>query len=97
MKTLKATLILIWILTMAAAETAVPDKQEPDWPKKLKKDDAQISIYQPQINSLDGDMLDARAALFLRQRFPLRLNMSDSLAQPQASQSYQTFPQIGRV
>jgi len=68
MKTLKAILIMIWILTMAAAETAVPDKQEPDWPKKLKKDEAQISIYQPQINSLEGDMLDARAALSVKQK-----------------------------
>jgi hypothetical protein len=66
MKTLKATLILVWVLAVAAAETAAPDKQEPDWPKKLEAEEAQISIYQPQINSLDGDMLDARAALSIK-------------------------------
>ncbi len=52
---------------MAAAETSVPGK-EPEWPKKLNKEDSQISIYQPQVNSLDGDILDARAALSVKQK-----------------------------
>ncbi len=68
MKTLKAILILIWILFPAAAETVIPDKQEPEWPKKLETEDAQISIYQPQVNELDGDLLDARAALSVKQQ-----------------------------
>ncbi len=66
MKTLKATLILIWILSIAAAETSAPDKQEPEWPKTLKTEQAQISIYQPQVNSLDGDFLDARSAISIK-------------------------------
>ncbi len=66
MKTLKAILMLTWILAVATAKTAVPDK--PEWPKKMEKETFQISIYQPQINSLDGDILDARAALSIKKK-----------------------------
>ncbi len=68
MKTLKAISIFIWILAVAAAKTAVPDKQEPEWPKKVEKESFQISIYQPQINSLEGDILDARAAISVKKK-----------------------------
>ena len=70
MKTLKAITVVILILagSVMQAATAAPDKQEPEWPKKISKDEAQISIYQPQINSLEGDLLDARAALSVKRK-----------------------------
>ncbi len=68
MKTLKAIFILTWFLAGAAAESSAPGKVEPEWPKKLIKEEVQISIYQPQVNSLEGDMLDARAALSVKQK-----------------------------
>jgi hypothetical protein len=68
MKTLKASLIFIWILAAAAAGTAAPEKQEPEWPKKLDNEGTQIAIYQPQINSMEGDILDARAAISVKQK-----------------------------
>lgn len=61
-------MILIWILAVAAAESVAPDKQETEWPKKLEKENVQISIYQPQINALEGDILDARAAFSAKQK-----------------------------
>ncbi len=70
MKTLKAITVIFLILagSVLQAATAAADKQEPEWPKKLSNDEAQISIYQPQINSLEGDLLDARAALSVKRK-----------------------------
>lgn len=68
MKTLKAILILALILATGGANAAVPGKDEPEWPKKLDKGGVQISIYQPQVNTLEGDLLDARSALSVKQK-----------------------------
>ena len=68
MKTLKATFVMIWILTFTATASPAAEKQETEWPKKYNKEEAQISIYQPQINSLEGDVLDARAAISVKKK-----------------------------
>lgn len=61
---MKITLIFLWILAAAAAENSEPGKVE--WPRKVEKENIQIAIYQPQINSLDGDLLNARAAISVK-------------------------------
>jgi hypothetical protein len=68
MKTIKMFFISSWILCTVAAFGMEPDKQEPEWPKQINTETAEIRIYQPQINALEGDMLDARAALSIKRK-----------------------------
>jgi hypothetical protein len=68
MKTIKAYIVFIWILASGTAFGMEPDKQEPEWPKQLITEEAEIKIYQPQINALEGDMLDARAAISIKKK-----------------------------
>ncbi len=37
-----------------------------NWPKEINTDNAVVVIYQPQINSLEGNMLDSRAAISVK-------------------------------
>jgi hypothetical protein len=59
---------MIWILSVSAASAiaAAPERAEPDWPKKIENEEATVTVYQPQINSLEGDLLDARAAVSIK-------------------------------
>ena len=66
MKTLKAYIGFVWILATVTAFGMETDKQEPEWPKQVSTEEAEIKIYQPQINALEGDMLDARAAISVK-------------------------------
>jgi len=68
MKTVKAFFILFYILIAGAVFGLEPDKKEVEWPKQLSTEAAEIKIYQPQINALDGDMLDARAAISIKNK-----------------------------
>ncbi len=68
MKTIKAYFAIVWILASGTAFGAEPDKKEAEWPKQLSTEAAEIKIYQPQINALDGDMLDARAAISIKNK-----------------------------
>jgi hypothetical protein len=68
MKTIKAYLIFVWILVSGASFGMDPEMLEAEWPKQLSTEAAEIKIYQPQINALDGDMLDARAAISIKKK-----------------------------
>ena len=68
MKTIKVYIVFVWILSINIAFGMEPDKQEPDWPKQVNTETAEIKIYQPQINALEGDMLDARAAISIKNK-----------------------------
>jgi len=68
MKTIKEYLLLVCILVSGTVFGMEPDKQEAEWPKQVSTDAAEIKIYQPQINELDGDMLDARAAISIKNK-----------------------------
>lgn len=68
MKTIKAYFIIICLFLSGAGFGMEPDKQEAEWPKQVNTEKAEIKIYQPQINSLDGDMLDARAAISIKKK-----------------------------
>ena len=56
-------LLAVQFITVSAIEA---DKRIPAWPRSLETEAAVIKIYQPQINSLEGDMLDARAAISVK-------------------------------
>ncbi len=66
MKTIKAYLIFVCILASGTTFGMEPDKQEAEWPKQVSTEAAEIKIYQPQINALVGDKLDARAAISIK-------------------------------
>lgn len=68
MKAIKTYFIFVWILASGAIYGMEPDKQEAEWPKQVNTEAAEIKIYQPQINALDGDMLDARAAISIKKK-----------------------------
>ncbi len=68
MKTIKAYIIIVWILATGTVFAMEPDTQGPEWPKQLSTEEAEIKIYQPQINALDGDLLDARAAISIKKK-----------------------------
>ena len=64
-KAITVILLAVQFLTVNAIES---DKKVPEWPRKLETGTSVIKIYQPQINSLDGDMLDARAAISIKKQ-----------------------------
>ena len=68
MKTLRSILILLLAAQASIVLAVDPVAKEPEWPRKMETVSAVIKIYQPQINSLEGDMLDARAALSVKKQ-----------------------------
>ena len=68
-------LIATFVLTLSAlsvsagafAQGSPVDKPPPDpWPRGVDLGDAQVLVYQPQINSWTGNQLDFRAALAIK-------------------------------
>ncbi len=57
-----AGLVLLLSLALAVAAAAQDDAEE-FWPKVLKSDKGEIIVYQPQIESMEGDRLSAIAAV----------------------------------
>jgi hypothetical protein len=68
MKTIKTYIILAWILASGTAFGMEPAAKETEWPKQISTEAAEIRIYQPQLNALEGDMLDARAAVSIKRK-----------------------------
>ena len=66
MKKIRTIPIILLAIHFSIAFAVESEKEAPVWPRKLETESAVISIYQPQINSLDGDMLDARAAISVK-------------------------------
>jgi hypothetical protein len=61
--------IVVWAVcapTVPAAQTT--DSEDSLWPLELDSDGGQIIIYQPQIESYEGNMLEARAAVSVTQK-----------------------------
>jgi transcriptional antiterminator Rof (Rho-off) len=58
------TACLFLLAACLAATVALAD--DPGWPRELAHPKADVVIYQPQLESLDGDMLRARAAVSVK-------------------------------
>lgn len=56
---LKPTLLLFCALAAASPHAAI------DWPQEITADEGTIVVYQPQPESLDGNVLEGRAAMSL--------------------------------
>ena len=61
--TIKAFLLLLLTAGLLTATTATED---PGWPRELSHAKGDVVIYQPQLESLEGDMLRARAAVSVK-------------------------------
>ncbi len=68
MKTVMTIFIIMLTIQIPVFSSAESVKDEPAWPRKLDTGPAVISVYQPQINALEGDMLDARAAVSVKEQ-----------------------------
>ena len=58
-------LLLLFALTNANAQK---ENNEPglDWPKEIKKNGTDVILYQPQLDKLDGNILEGRVALSVK-------------------------------
>jgi hypothetical protein len=56
---LRRSLLLFWTLVAASPAAAI------DWPQEITADEGTIVVYQPQPESLDGNVLKGRAAMSL--------------------------------
>lgn len=65
-KSLTTNIVLIVLLFSLGAAQALA--QENDWPRTVAFDEGLVTIYAPQIEALDGDVLYYRAALAFRPR-----------------------------
>jgi hypothetical protein len=68
MKTLRLITVILLTAQFFNIHAVESEKKIPEWPRKLDTGTELISIYQPQVNSLEGDMLDARAAISVKKK-----------------------------
>jgi len=59
---------MILAMQFTTASAGESDNKAPEWPRKIETETTVISIYQPQVNSMEGDMLDARAAVSVKEQ-----------------------------
>ncbi|MEE8469476.1 MAG: carbohydrate-binding family V/XII [Planctomycetota bacterium] len=57
--------IITSILSLSLLSAAVPT-QEGDWPRVLDGKGGTVTMYQPQVESFEGDVLEARAAVAVK-------------------------------
>ena len=61
--------LLLFALLIAAVPAQAQDKDSgPDWPKVITGEKGEALIYQPQIESFEGNHLESRAAISIKQK-----------------------------
>ena len=60
---MKRSIAFLSVVIIAAASLVVADE---DWPRKIKTSKGLVVLYQPQVDTLEGDLLFARSAVSVK-------------------------------
>ena len=59
-------LVLIVLLLSSGSVALSQDEPDSQWPREIETQEGVVSIFQPQVDSLDGNILKSRAAVMVR-------------------------------